>query len=216
MILKKFLIAGGNSTLLAWNCPPMQKDMIVRKYLGQVEQVGFIAEKKFPKLIMMGNELCINSTLALASQLSKSGLLKTSGITKPIYYENNGNNTSIELALPFEKKENIILFSGIGFLCSDKVFNVSKEYLSNLVIQFNLPAFGVVFYQGNKITPYVYVRETDSLFKETACGSGSIACSLVTDYEEIIQPTGEIIYVKTYGNKFTVGAKVVKIGESYE
>ncbi|MDD5147705.1 MAG: hypothetical protein PHV63_04130 [Candidatus Daviesbacteria bacterium] len=60
------------------------------------------------------------------------------------------------------------------------------------------------------------MKATNSLFEETACGSGSIACSLTTGFNNIIQPTGETIFVKFKGTKFTVGAKVDKIGESYE
>lgn len=38
----------------------------------------------------------------------------------------------------------------------------------------------------------------------------------LSNQKNIIQPTGETITVKIKGTKFTVGAKVVKIGESYE
>lgn len=218
MKLSKFLIAGGNFTLLVWNCPQNLKNKIIKKYLGQFEQVGFVEQSKteLPKLIMMGNELCINSTLSLASQLSNYGSLITNGITKPIKYENKNRNTYIELDLSFKKTKNIVLLPGIGFLCTKNKPKTSKNYLSKLAEKYDLPAFGIVFYRKNKIIPYVYVKGTNSLFEETACGSGSIACSLVTGLEKIIQPTGETISVKTYGNKFTVGAKVVKIGESYD
>ncbi|MCL4365993.1 hypothetical protein M1437_02085 [Patescibacteria group bacterium] len=218
MEMRNYLIAGGNSTLLVWGCPSNQKNKIISKYLGGFEQVGFVEETRanLPKLIMMGDELCINSTLSLASQLSNSGLLLTSGLTKPVRYKNINDNTSIELDLPFKKIENIVLLAGIGFICSNSEPKVSKRYLSRFAEKYNLPAFGVVFYKENKITPYVFVKKTDSLFKETACGSGSIACALITGSENIIQPTGETISVKIKGTKFTVGAKVVKIGESYE
>lgn len=218
MNMKGYLIAGGNSTLLIWSCPINLKDKIIIKYLGKFEQVGFVEKSKdgLPKLVMMGNELCINSTLSLASQLSNSGLLLTSWTTKPIRYTNINENTYIELALPFKKIKNIILLPGIGFICSSSKLKITKSFLSKLATKYDLPAFGIVFYKKNKIIPYVYVKTTDSLFKETACGSGSIACALITGLESIIQPTGETISVKIKGGKFTVGAKVVKIGESYE
>lgn len=212
------MIAGGNSTLLVWDCPQKMKNKIIKKYLGKFEQVGFVEQSKteLPKLVMMGNELCINATLSLASQLGYRGSLIASGVTKPIKYENKNGNTYIRLKLPFKKIKNIILLPGIGFLCTKTKPKVSKRYLLQLATKYNSPAFGIIFYKENKITPYVYVKGTNSLFEETACGSGSIACSLVTGLEEIIQPTGDRIYVKTYRNKFTVGAKVVKIGENYE
>jgi len=171
--------------------------------------------KKLPELVMMGNELCINSILSLASQLSNSGFLRASGTTKPIRYKNEDKNTYIELNLPFRKVANIVLLPGIGFICTNSKPRISKSYLSKLAGKYNLPAFGVIYYKENKMIPYVYVKETDSLFEETACGSGSIACALVTGFKNIIQPTGETISVEVNETKFTVGAKVVKIGESY-
>lgn len=216
MKIQKFLIAGGNSTLLAWNCPNSSKNKVINKYLGKFEQVGFVEEKILPKLNMMGDELCINSTIALASQLEKSGKLLTSGIKKAIKYKNINDNTYIAINIDYKRIKNIILLTGIGFLCTQEKNQVSKELLLKLANKYSLPAFGMIFYKKDRITPYVYVKETDSLFKETACGSGSIACALATGFKNIIQPTGEIISVSIKGNEFTVGAKVVKIGKTYE
>ncbi|MBI2086085.1 hypothetical protein HYT74_01965 [Candidatus Daviesbacteria bacterium] len=35
---QKLTIAGGNSTLLVWNCPQIQRSEIINRYLGEVEQ----------------------------------------------------------------------------------------------------------------------------------------------------------------------------------
>lgn len=217
MILKKFLIAGGNSTLIAWNCPKRQKSKIIKKYLGEVEQIGF-AEKSnnITTLKMMGGELCINSTLALASEIGKQGILLTSGVKEPVVFENKLGITSIKIPLNFRREENIVLFEGIGFICSEKPIPFTQELLTDLVKRYSLPAFGVLIRGKNKIRPFVYVKSTDSLFEETACGSGSIACSILTGYSKIIQPTGKSIAIRQKGNLFIVSAKVVKIGESYD
>ena len=72
MIVKKFLIAGGNSTALVYDCPVADRDKTSKKLLKSVEQVGFVStEATLPKMIMMGGELCINATLAFASTLYK-------------------------------------------------------------------------------------------------------------------------------------------------
>lgn len=217
MILKKFLIAGGNSTLIAWDCPKRQRSEIIKKYLGEVEQVGF-AEKssEISCLRMMGNELCINGTLALASQLGRRGILLTSGTNKPVSFENKSGITSIEIPLNFRKEENIILFEGIGFICSEKPIPFIKKLLIDLAEKYSLPAFGLLIRQKNRIKPFVYVKNTDSLFEETACGSGSITCSILTGYSKIIQPTGQSITVQQKDGLFNVKAKVVKIGGSYD
>lgn len=77
-----------------------------------------------------------------------------------------------------------------------------------MATQYKLPAFGIIECRGNAITPHVYVVDTGSLVDESACGSGSIATSVVTGLEEIIQPSGETIKVKRSGDVFTVSAQV--------
>lgn len=60
-------------------------------------------------------------------------------------------------------------------------------------------AVGVVWYRrqddGVYINPVVWVREVDTLYYETACGSGAIAAALCTGEYKIYQPTGEVINV---------------------
>lgn len=217
MVLKKFLIAGGNSTLLVWQCPENKRRRLIKKYLGKVEQIGFIEEfNGLPSLKMMGNELCINGTLALASQSGNQGKLKTSGLDQEINFKNKNGISYLEFPLPFTRDKNIICFPGIGFIYSNTRKYRGKIALSKLATKYSLPAFGSISSKSNKIRPFVYVKETDSLFEETACGSGSIACSIITKYSKIIQPTGESISVRQRDDIFNVGAKVVNIGEIYD
>lgn len=208
MTLKKFLIAGGNSTLLVWGCLPSEKNQIVKKYLGEVEQIGFIKVKdSISKLVMMGNELCINGTIALASTLGKKGFLQTSGYEGLVRYQNTGKQTKIALAIPFQRINNVVLLSGIGFIYLKTEQDFAK-LLPSLCAKYKLPAFGAILYENKQLVPYVYVLETNSLFKETACGSGSIAFSILTGKEYIVQPTGKIISVMKNDNTFIVTAKV--------
>ncbi len=217
MILQKFLIAGGNSTLLVWECPKSKRSIVIEKYLGEVEQVGFIKKSDgISSLEMMGGELCINGTIALASQLGIRGKLKTSGLNSDVNFKNKKGISYLELLLPFKRDANVICFPGIGFINSNTRVYQSKKRLAQLAKKYSLPAFGSISYQNDKLVPYVYVKNTNSLFEETACGSGSIVCSILTGYSKIIQPTGESISIRQRGDIFIVGAKVVKIGESYE
>lgn len=209
MKLKKLLIAGGNSTLLVWGNLPQEKEKIIKKYLGQVEQIGFVSSQNYlPKLTMMGNELSINGTLALASQYNKKGDLYTSGLNRPISYQNKNGTTSITLSISFKQINNIVLLSGIGYCYFENEKEISKQLLKKLAKKYKLPAFGGLLYKENKLTPFVYVQGTNSLIAETACGSGSIAISILTGTKNIIQPTGEIITVKRNKNQFTVSANV--------
>ena len=82
-----------------------------------------------------------------------------------------------------------------------------------LATKYKLPAFGVISYTTDqmKISPVVYVVETDTLVIETSCGSGSIAISILTGTTDIIQPTGEIIKVERNGDIFSIEATVQKL-----
>ncbi len=206
--MKKFLIAGGNSTLLVWNCPSVQRERIVKQYLGEVEQIGFIDKNK---LVMMGGELCINAIVALASQLSTKGILYASGLDTPINYVNRKEVTSIQFSLNVARENNTILLPGIGFICTDEDRKVTKRLLSSLAKKYNMPAFGIAIYRDEYLTPYVFVKETNSLLKETACGSGSIVTSIAMGISKIKQPTGEYIEVAIKNDKITVSAQVKEI-----
>lgn len=203
---KKVLIAQGNPTLLVWNCPLEKREDVIEEYLGEVEQIGFIDKEN--KLTMMGNELSINSIIAFASCLKKKGKLFSSGLKEKVQYQNESDVTTITFSMPFQEKENTILFPGIGYAYITKdPYNI-KESLRTLSEKYNLPAFGYVSYEGKKMTVYVYVAATNSLFKETSCGSGSIALSIFLGIERITQPTGDIITVKRTNNDFSISANI--------
>ncbi len=210
MKTEKFLIAGGNPTLLVRDCPLDEQVAISRRLLaaGDAEQVAFITDQHgITYLMMMGDELCINATLALAAISGKSGQFFTRGIDSLVSYTNT-DWTTIELQLPFKQDGNIILFDGIGYACYTNEVIVTKEKIIDLAKQYKLPAFGVIECKGNTMTPHVYVVETGSLIDESACGSGSIAASIVLKSEDIIQPSGETIKVKRSNDRFTVSAQV--------
>lgn len=213
MKLNKYLIAGGNSTLIVWDCPESEKSGVIKKYLGQVEQIGFASIDKdgVPMFSMMGGEFCGNGTIAFASTLSEKGQLRTSGINDLVDYNNSDGNTTITVPIRYSIDNNIVLLVGIGYLYSDKDIDVKPELLKSLAQKYNLPAFGVACNIGGKLIPYVYVRDTDSFFKETACGSGSIAVCIMSGLEQIIQPSGKVIAVKKNGDQFQLTAKVTKI-----
>ncbi len=206
--MKKFLIAGGNITLLVRNCANGQRDTIIKQQLGNVEQVGFI---KNNRLTMMGNELCINAMIAFAYELTGKGILYASGVNGEVFYSNEESKTNIKMSLSIIRLDNVILFSGIGYLCTNKNIKISREFLYGLAKNYKLPAFGIAKYINNILIPYVYVLKTNSLFQETSCGSGSIATSIYWNTREVIQPTGQIISVKRIGEVVTISAQVKRI-----
>ncbi|HYC34340.1 MAG TPA: hypothetical protein VEC13_01260, partial [Candidatus Paceibacterota bacterium] len=188
MLIRKFLIAGGNKTALIQG----EVARISPKLVKGFDQIGFIDTKDMPDLHMFGDELCINATLAFASILKKSGKLKTTGISKPVQFRNLKEKTEIKLEIPFKKKGKVVLFDGIGYILASKkekkVFG--KKEIKELCKKYGLPAFGGIVFEENYITPYVYVAKAGTFIKENSCGSGSIAFYIATGKSAVVQPTG--------------------------
>lgn len=209
MKMRKFTIAGGNPTLLIWGCPTDKRIKIANQYLDEVEQVGFVdIRNAMPQLTMMGGELCVNATLALASQLGPSGRIRTSGLSNVVEYANANERTIVSLTLPYRCEGNTVLLPGIGFIVTNSSLPTAKSGMRTLADKYYLPAFGQITVKDRQIEPYVYVRATDSLIKETACGSGSIATAIILNRSEIIQPTGQTIRVERDGGKFHISTHV--------
>lgn len=189
-----------------------------------VEQVGFVdINPKAPELMMAGEEFCGNGTrsaawLALNGQPGKVNI-RVSGVNDelkagvkpngeafaqmPIYADpskitKDGNNRIVEM-------EGITLYINFN---TGEIEGLSQEKMKQrammLIREKNLdrfPAAGVIYSQkeGNswRITPIVYVKAVDTLYAETACGSGTTALGLVLALEKggsikdvpIIQPT---------------------------
>jgi len=213
MLIRRFLIAEGNPTILVWDYLPWEKQSIVKKFLPDLaDQVGFVSQTAngAVKLEMMGNELCINATLALAANYKKSGQLSTSVVNETVKYVNRNGLTSLALNLPYKIIDNTILFKGIGYTITNKSLN-PEIVLPALASRFNLPAFGLVTYQNKSGDPVVFVKETQSIVNETSCGSGSIAFSLLNKVSKIIQPSGNVIKVQKSSSGLIITAKVTEI-----
>ncbi len=208
-----FIIAKGNTTALVSEHGELHKKDTIKKLLTQVEQVGFLYKEKKPKLVMMGEELCINAVLAFASTLGKKGHLEASGLKEKVSFTNTKKYTKITITLPFKKNKNSIIFDGIGFVILPKKNkqDISKKTVAQLCKKYKLPAFGIILYKDEQIFPIIYVQKTNSFVTETSCGSGSIAFSIYTGIQKVIQPTGEIIEVTKKGETFSIRTNVAKI-----
>lgn len=177
---------------------------------NEIEQVVFIEKNRIQT---MGNELCINGSLAGAFLLDNS-ILEISGLDKPIKFTKN--NRFISAIFPsnlvVSKKDNLILLQGIVYLITNDETKISKLFLKKLAKEYKVPASGIIKLKSNKITPIVYVNDTDSLVWENACGSGSLAYSIYSGLTQIIQPSGKIIKIKRNLKSFAikVPVKVVK------
>ncbi len=106
----------------------------------------------------------------------------------------------------------VINGAGVLFDLADEAF--LKAYSKDLIARFFLdaePAAGVLFCSGPQggrlgsedtldMIPIVWVRDIDTLFRETACGSGSTAAAIARAWEsgkdcalKVLQPSGMAI-----------------------
>lgn len=211
---------GGNTTLLIDNLSSQisaaDYAAVAKLYLrDDVEQVGFIERGKTTqyRLGMMGGEFCINALRSLAMWVSErhgeeSVRLESSGTDDVVNCWVQDKRVAICLSKkPFRKekiteKSTLVFLEGIAHLVEqDFRFeseakmkeNFLKEILPSISEQTkNYEAVGYIgLGTGGDISPLVYVKPTDSLIYETACGSGTLAAFLVLRKSEasFIQPS---------------------------
>ncbi len=175
---------------------------------SNVEQVGFLSlDNSHPELMMAGGEFCGNATRAAAwyylNGTPGSIEIIVSGVSAPLKAGvDNDLNAWAEMPVDTDLTKiktladgyNLVELEGITHLVisSDK----SKSYLSSsedlkeqalaLLKRYELtsyPAAGVIFTSeidgGYAIHPCVYVSAINTMFYETACGSGTVAAGLV-------------------------------------
>lgn len=233
--VKEYLIAGGNRTALVQDAEVSEYVEVATSLVGEeIEQVGFVEKPKmhqsmvefyepeYERLVMMGGELCVNATLAYArSKAVANGNIQILDGQK-VWFENDSEQTRIEINLPYTQRYanyndcDVILFESIGYEIGMTVSEAKrrKDQLSKNCIKFNLPAFGFIAKDRDRIRPLVYVAATRSMVWETSCGSGTIAyCIAKGAKKDVKQPTGESISVKQVGRSslFIVSASVVEV-----
>lgn len=208
-------------------------DEIMNKY-DIVEQVGFISDDiNNPELMMAGGEFCGNATRSAIYSYLK-GLegninIKVSGVKEKLAggIDNVGNswvNMPIikgkfeKSVKPINKNSAIVKLYGITHLIVESE-NINKKYTKeelkqlayNMLVENNLineEAAGVMFIEytdkGIILSPVVYVKAINTLFYETACGSGTTAVGIYESFknvkninENIIQPSGDLINIQT-------------------
>lgn len=183
-----------------------------------IEQVGSLRGNRFT---MMGNELSINGALAAAyllcrQQDSSSCRFTTSGLPDQLI----GRLTKTQVAVTFPSsliqiiKENQIFLQGIAYqvipgLVRPVTTDRKRSQLQSFVN--GTPAAGTIYYQDDTIQPLVYVKATDTYVWEQACGSGSLAFSLLTGVKQVIQPSGKTINIQINKQSITVSSTVKEL-----
>lgn len=205
-IYYKLVDTAGQITAVVFDILKTNRYAYVSNYLmgfdNRIEQVVFIEKNRIQT---MGNELCINGSLAGAYLLNNS-MLEVSGLNKRIKFNKTKEfiSSKFPLNLIVSKKDNVILLQGIIYLVSNNETKINKTFLRKLANKYDVPASGIIKFKSNKITPIVYVKDTDSLVWENACGSGSLVYSIYSNLTKIVQPSGQVIRIKMNSKSITI------------
>lgn len=184
-----------------------------------IEQVGFInpIARPNPKFMMMGNELSAIGTLAAGAWLiNKTNQSKviffTSGLRQLVEIEQR--DQLLYLTLPksiiklIDKRKRVVKLRGIIFrlICglrnSKKLKPLEEAWLEKQAQ--TSPATGIIFYDQQTIQPVVFVKATQSLVWESACGSGSVALYALTGEKLFKQPSGATLQIIAQDDKLQV------------
>lgn len=202
-------------------------DAIMHKH-SNVEQVGFVDLTKEPELQMAGGEFCGNATRSAAnlylhgdegslqivvngSDVINAGVddKKNAWCEIPLYYGDD-QITQKEEGIYIVKMNgmiSVVIQEDVAakYITSDKDLQkqIGMDFIRKYELEFS-EAVGVMLCESvegtMKINPVVWVKSIDTLFNETACGSGTTAVAMVKAFLEgtsqsldVIQPSGMTI-----------------------
>lgn len=224
------VIPGGNATaIVEGQFPKETKILLAKAILAQdssLEQVGFWVPTQNPsalaRLEMMGGEFCGNALRALGALLHTlhqehcSFTLESSGLDELISTEVTNEHSSIRIPLSsFTLSQNVCHLPGISHILTDQ--KIEKHQALPLLQDFGLTqkqASGVIPYSYENgvyaLFPFVWVRDTETLYEETACASGTIALAYFLHHQTkeqkfaIRQPSQTIFHVNLDENHITL------------
>ena len=243
----------GNITILIDNFDIYNKNIpkiseeIMKETNLYAEQVGFIKDNH---LQMMGGEFCGNASRSIGMLFARQNniesgnvLVEITGSDRPLNTKVDLENETSEIDMPIPKgiesinvsglgKFPIVLIDGINHIIAESVDATDEnfeKFKKAVYENYDIEAFGVMFFdkEKNYIIPAVYVKDTDTTFFESSCGSGTLATVTYLGQDlkdgvlkfDIKQPGGTIasqIY-KENGEikKITIGG-VVKLSDKLE
>lgn len=167
------------------------------------------------KVEMFGGEFCGNATRSVVWLLTNgkngSGFIEASGCNKPLAYTVDGGVVTLEMpsasTSEFEQGAKV-QFDGITQLVvpfKPTPASLQKLINSNRSLS-RCAAVGLSNYnsKSSQAAFSVWVKKVDTIFNETACGSGTAAIGIAlaaksktNEQLEIMQPSGESIIVTT-------------------
>lgn len=231
---------GGNTTAIVRSHVPVTDYVSVAKRIlakdPEIEQVGFLLAPYHPgadgRLAMMGGEFCGNATRSaaflLSNELQKENVsVEIPGIENAVTAGITSDESLIRLPMSFCRsitdcpEGSIVDLQGIRHVVITEPTSETKEALLEKYKE-NLPAVGLMYLQQSEdaiaIDPYVWVRDTDTFYHETACGSGSLAVDFVLHHKKgvnhmaIRQPSGAEFTIMCDRNFITLNGPIKIVG----
>lgn len=225
---------GGNTTALVTTLVPRKNHAwIARRVMAkyqEVEQVGFIEppghQGAVVRLQMMGGEFCGNAARSAAMYWRRvSGqsdfVLEVSGMSQPVPAHVGRGHASIEMPRWLIRVDRhgrfpVVDMPGIRHMIIEGP--PSRTMAARLCRQISrgVPAAGIMFVSrtvtGLLLTPFVWVRETKTLIRETACGTGTLAVAAVQKSANmncsVAQPSRSHLRVRVKNNVFELSGPV--------
>ncbi len=223
----------GNITLIIETPVPRESQSRVAAKLMEldstVEQVGFEekSDSTEMRLQMMGGEFCGNASLSAAAMLAYRNAygdsiipIEVSGAEKPlsIVIKKLGDGEylgTVSMPLPAGIEEvtldsytlPIVYFEGISHIISQGQISkeVAESSIQSWCRRLKLDGLGIMNLDGDKLTPYVYVDQTETAVWESSCASGSTAVAAYlsnkasqSETVRLVQPGGTIEVAANY------------------
>lgn len=200
----------------------ISRQLLVREDLG-AEQVGFVEKNAdgTTHMQMMGGEFCGNATRSFGYLMSMLSEEKPEEITVDVSgsaellkaeVDLDKGTSRTQMPLPQDivtlppiqgEQYKMVVFEGVCHIIVEDAPK-SQEFVNEVIAEaekiLDCDAYGVMFLEGEKMTPVVYVRETGSMVWESSCGSGSMGDAVYLSREkdngtyvyELHQPGGMI------------------------
>lgn len=202
----------------------------------EVEQCCFVTLPKnkdaVARVEMFGGEFCGNATRSVIWLITEGkdyqGMIEVSGVDRPLNFTVINGIVALEMPLPQDGnlatrvvEGMLVQLDGITQLVvTDTMIQQNmtpRELLNDLLEQNSYglaeqPAVGVTYYDGitKKAKFSIWVNEVNTVFDETACGSGSCAIGVTSALDskqnqdiEVVQPSGESIIAKVMFDSVT-------------
>ncbi len=234
---------GGNITAIVKGSFSKEERITISKAIlksfSEIEQVGFWDNPKKGKatarIEMMGGEFCGNGARSLAfvvwreKNLSDTFFIESSGINKELQVSISSNLSTIKIPISSfsiqttANNNPIVILPGICHLITKNKVN-NKEEAKKILEENNLlkeDASGVVAVINKEekimINPFVWVRDTRTLYEETACASGTLALAYLKYKNKegktfkIEQPSGTDFIINIDSKNISLSGPIKKI-----